>query len=102
MQNYDELQEGWDNGYQRPVLPPEFPQLEPLTASESFGENLRRDFFGTRLDREKSLFVFSLIVPDRWLLRPVDSQFESGYCCRDNSRLLQPLWRDSMDSPVFE
>jgi hypothetical protein len=62
MQNNDQLQEGWNNGSQRPVLPSKIPQLESLMVSESFGEGLRRDFFGTRLDKEKSLFVFSLII----------------------------------------
>ncbi len=62
MQNNDQLGEGWDNGSQRPVLLSKIPLPESLTVSESFGEGLRRDFFGTRLDREKSLFVFSLIV----------------------------------------
>ncbi|HYB03632.1 MAG TPA: hypothetical protein VED17_04170 [Nitrososphaerales archaeon] len=62
MQNYDQLQEQSGDDSQRPVLPSKIPQLESLKISESFADGLRHDFFGTKPDKEKSFFVFSMII----------------------------------------
>jgi hypothetical protein len=41
---------------------PPLVRLESLTISESFRADLRRDFFGTKLDRQKSFFAFSMLA----------------------------------------
>ena len=41
---------------------PSFPKLQTREFSGSLWQDLRQDFFGTKIDKQKSLFVFSMLV----------------------------------------
>jgi len=61
METQDQVQVGWEESSQRLDLRGKLLKQESLLESESFRESLRRDFFGSKMDKQKSIFVFSML-----------------------------------------
>jgi hypothetical protein len=62
MENRKRLQTEWAERSHIQNVPANIPELESLMVSESLLQGLRLEFFGTKLDKQKSVFVFSMLV----------------------------------------
>jgi hypothetical protein len=62
VKNREGLQTEWAERSHIQNVSTNIPKLETLMVSESLLQGLRLEFFGTKLDKQKSFFVFSMLV----------------------------------------
>ena len=62
MKNREGLQTEWAERSHVQNVSANLPELETLMVSESLLQGLRLEFFGTKLDKQRSFFVFSMLA----------------------------------------